>query len=83
MPWPPEKRRPQPGANGCGPQKNFAIGNSDNSNPKLEIALSQLQHRPIGPGELAALRALWWRQASAGHRLPAEIGVIAIEGGVI
>ncbi len=37
--------------------------------------------REPGPGELASLRAMWWRQAGAGHRLPAEIGVIVIEGG--
>ena len=37
--------------------------------------------RPIGPGELAALRAIFWRQAALGHRLPAEIGVIVLEGG--
>ena len=45
------------------------------------IEFAQLHPRPIGPGELASLRALWWRQVALGHRLPAEIGVIVIEGG--
>ena len=31
----------------------------------------------LGPGTLAALRGIWWRQAGLGHRLPAEQGVIA------
>ena len=45
------------------------------------INVAQLVPRPIGPGEIAQLRAMWWRQAALGHRLPAEIGVIVLEGG--
>ena len=78
---PPDKRRPQPGGNGRGPLEIIAVDNSDGSDTNLEIPVSQLRHRPIGPGELASLRALWWRQAGAGHRLPAETGVIVVAGG--
>ena len=35
---------------------------------------------PTG-SHLAETRALWWRQAALGHRLPAEIGIITIDGG--
>ncbi len=78
---PPDKRRPRPGGIGRGPLESIAAVNSDNSDHSLEIPLSQLRARPIGPGELAALRAMWWRQASTGHRLPAEIDVIVVVGG--
>ena len=78
---PPNKRRPRPGGNGRGPLEIIAAGSGDRSNYSLNIPVSQLRHRPIGPGELASLRALWWRQAGAGHRLHAEIGVIVIVGG--
>ncbi len=37
--------------------------------------------RDWGAGRLASLRAIFWRQASAGHPLPAEIDVIVIAGG--
>ncbi len=74
-------RRPRPGGNGRGPLEIIAAGSGDGSDHSLNIPISQLRHRPIGPGELAGLRAMWWRQAGAGHRLPAEIGVIVVEGG--
>ncbi len=77
----PTKRRPRPGGIGRGPLEIIAAVNSDNSDHSLNIPVSQLRPRPIGPGELASLRAIWWRQASAGHRLPAEIDVIVVEGG--
>ena len=73
-----------PGARrAAGASEDIAISNSDGSDTSLEIPLSQLRHRPIGPGELASLRAMWWRQAGAGHRLPAEPGVIIVEGGAL
>ena len=81
MPWPPDKRKPRPGGNGRGFLKTIAAGSSDNSDTTLEIPVSQLLPRPIGPGELAALRALWWRQARLGHHPPAARGVIVIEKG--
>ena len=77
----PERRGPRPGGNGRGPLESIAAVNSDNSDHSLEIPFSQLRHRPIGPGELAALRAVWWRQATQGHRLPAERGIILITRG--
>lgn len=45
------------------------------------IEFAQLVPRPVRPSEVPELRALWWRQVALGHRLPAERGVIAIEGG--
>ena len=45
------------------------------------IDIAQLVPRPVRPDEIPELRALWWNQAGAGHRLPAEIDVIVIEGG--
>ena len=77
---PPDKRsaRPRPGSSAS---KEIAHGSGDGSDDKLKIPVSQLAPRPIGPGELAALRVLWWRQASTGRRLPAESGVIVIPGG--
>ncbi len=77
----PDKRRPRPGGNGRGPLEIIAAGSGDGSDHSLNIPISQLRHRPIGPGELASLRALWWRQAALGHRLPAEQGVILLGGG--
>ena len=77
---PPDKREAPPGGSGA-PLFDVVSGNSDGSDTNLEIPVSQLRPRQIGSGELASLRAIWWRQASTGHRLPAEIGVIVVEGG--
>jgi hypothetical protein len=33
------------------------------------------------PTELADVRSVFWRIAAAGHRLPAEPGLIVIKGG--
>ncbi len=76
-----KKQGPQPGDNGRGPLEFVSLGSGDNSDTNLEIPLSQLHPRPIGPGELASLRAMWWRQASTGLRLPAECDIIVIAGG--
>ncbi len=76
---PPDKRRGAPG--GSAPSsKNIAGDHCDGSDNTLSIDLAQLRPSQIGPGELASLRAMWWRQASTGHRLPAERGVIVIMG---
>ena len=77
----PEKRRPQPGGNGCGPLYLIAAACSDGTNHSLNIPVAQLLPRPVCPDELAELRALWWRQRAEGVTLPAEPGVIAIAGG--
>ncbi len=79
---PPDKEKAPPGGSGAS-SKCVAIGSGDRSDTTLEIPVSQLRHRPIGPGELAQLRAIFWRHAALGHRLPAERGVIAIEGGSV
>ena len=55
------------------------IGATTPPSPPATQAFHKL--RPLGPGEFAQLRALWLRQAALGHRLPAEIGVIVLEGG--
>ena len=44
------------------------------------IYVAQLIPRPARPDEIPELRAMWWRQAALGHRLPAELGVIVLEG---
>ena len=46
----------------------------------VEIDVAQLIPRPVRADELPELRAMWWRQARLGHRLPAERGVILITG---
>ena len=45
------------------------------------IEFAQLVPRPVRDDEIPELRVLWWRQAALGHRLPAETGVIVVEGG--
>ncbi len=45
------------------------------------IDTAQLVPRPVRPDEIPALRAIFWRHAALGHRLPAKIGVILLEGG--
>ena len=57
------------------------FADQDNSNPIGFIDVTQLVPRDVRPDEIPELRALWWRQARLGHRLPAERGVIVIEGG--
>ena len=46
----------------------------------IEIDFADLVPRPVRADEILDLRELWWRQVALGHRLPAEIGVIVIEG---
>ncbi len=77
---PSKKRRAPPGGSGAS-SKIIAAVNSDGSNHSLEIPTSQLLPRPVRPDELPELRAIFWRQVALGHRLPAERGVIVIEGG--
>ena len=59
--------------------REFGARNDPSHTPFINVA--QLVPRPIGPGEIAQLRAMLWRQAALGHRLPAERGVILIAGG--
>ena len=47
--------------------------------PECEAeALAYGEARPTGY-QLAETRAMWWRQAALGHRLPAERGVILLD----
>ena len=49
--------------------------------PECEAeALAYGEVLPVG-SQLAETRALWWRQAALGHRLPAEPNIIVLEGG--
>ncbi len=57
------------------------FADEDNSNQIGFIDVIQLVPRPVRDDEIPELRALWWRQAALGHRLPAELGVIVFEGG--
>ena len=43
------------------------------------IDIEDLVPRPVRPDEVPELRAIFWRQAHLGHRLPAEPGIILIE----
>ncbi len=47
----------------------------------LEARIEQLAYGEVLPDDLSEVRAVWWSQAGNGHRLPAERGVIVIEGG--
>jgi len=79
---PPDKRKGAPGG-GAPSSKSVAADQSDCPHNSFSLDRAQLRPRPIGPGELAALRAIFWRQAAQGHRLPAELGVIVLDGGAI
>ncbi len=78
---PPNKRRGAPGRNGPSP-KDIAAVNGDEPDTSLEIPVCQLVARPVHLDEIPELRAMWWRLAAQGIRLPAEVGVIAIRGGL-
>ena len=45
------------------------------------VNVADLVPRPVRPDEILELRAIYWRQAALGHRLPAERGLIVLEGG--
>jgi hypothetical protein len=75
---PPDKRRGAPGKNGPS-SKDISVVSSDGPETSLEIPVSQLVPRPVRPDEIHELRAIFWRQAALGHRLPAECGVILLD----
>ena len=77
-------RPPLPGVAGRGGKRRsaFLIGRNIAPSPFVPQAPSSFlldEPRPMRPDEL---RAIWWRQIALGHRLPAELGVIAIRGGL-
>ena len=47
----------------------------------LDFPLDQLRPRPMRDGERSLLRACWWRWRREGTEMPAERGVIVIDGG--
>ena len=49
----------------------------------FEARIEQLAHGETLPDDLTEVRRIWWSLARQGVRLPAEIGVIVIEGGAI
>ncbi len=79
---PPEKRRAPPGGSRGAPLKSIALGSNDRPDNTVDLPVSQLVPRRVRPDEIPELRALWWRQAALGHRLPAERGLIVLPGGL-
>ncbi len=63
------KRKPATPGRGDGLSKNDVL-------ERLDDAISSAP-----PPILQDLRAIYWRITAAGHRLPAEAGVILIDGG--
>ena len=57
----------------AGPQPFRAIGEL------IEVVLGSL--RTPTEAEQRELRAMWWRQRRLGHTLPAEPGLIVLDGG--
>ena len=47
----------------------------------VELPVENLTHRPMRPDERSLMVAFWWRMRREGVRLPAERGVIVLEGG--
>ena len=45
------------------------------------VDVADLVSRPVRADEIPELRSIYWRQARLGHHLPAERGVIVLEGG--
>ena len=47
----------------------------------VTFPVDRLIPRRIRPDEIRHVRQAWWNQAAEGYRLPAERGVIVINGG--
>ena len=78
---PPDKRRAPPGGSRGAPLETIALGSGDRPDHTAFVDIAQLVPRPVRPDEIPELRAIYWRQAAAGFRLPAERGVILLQGG--
>ena len=76
---PPKKRETPPGGSGAS-SKIIAAVKRDGSETTTDLLVSQLVPRDVRPDEIPELRAIYWRQAALGYRLPAERDVILIEG---
>jgi len=77
-------RSPPPGDTGGGGKRRRSnlIGHTiapATSVPQVSSPFLLDQPRPMRPDELAELRAVWWRLAAHGIRMPAEPGVIVID----
>ena len=46
----------------------------------VKVPVDLLFPRPVRPDEIRHVRQVWWSQARLGHRLPAERGIIVIDG---
>ena len=46
-----------------------------------EVERADLRRRPMRADEQVHVRRIYWNCAAAGHRLPAELGLIVIDGG--
>ena len=46
----------------------------------VRVPVDLLFPRQIRPDEVRHVRQVWWNQAARGHRLPAEPGIIVIDG---
>jgi hypothetical protein len=44
------------------------------------VPVDQLVPLSVRPDEARYVRQIWWNQARLGHRMPAELGVILIDG---
>ena len=60
----------------------YYAGKEDPSHTTF-VNVVDLVPRAVRADEIPELRSIYWRQAALGHRLPAELGVIVIEGGEI
>ena len=49
---------------------------------EIEISQVRLLRRAMRPNEIPDVRRVYWAQAAQGTRLPAERGVILIDGGL-
>ena len=87
-----KKARPG-GRSGNGPGKSISAKQS-NSTPArfpanalsdwpsiVELPVENFVRRPMRPDERSLVVCTWWAMAREGVRLPAERGVIVIEGG--
>ena len=79
-------RPPPPGDAGGGGDRRVGLGSFNarifTASPLPPQAPSTFlldEPRPMRPDELAEVRALWWRLAAQGIRMPAERGVIVLD----
>ncbi len=47
----------------------------------INLPVDSFVERPMRPGERSLVVSCWWRMRREGVRLPAERGVIVIDGG--